>query len=397
MQSMQSSTTIDRAFADIHNTLNQLASGPAPIDKGKGRAQPISFTHGYPTPPSTNTMASQNTPSAPSRFPPAGSSFPMGVPGGAPIGLGLSSADGRPMFPESRSEARRLEAVSEHTEPSTVSDCSTPSPSPRPLPMSPTPKSGSAFSATSIANKFPLPPTPANGGLSPVSKHATPLSSPSKASDLIRMFESKSGEAPPPQPIFARNIAKSTASSTPTKGSPATAPSQRFDTTPTAARPTPPSSYRPPPITGFQPPLLGRASPENVVTPLQASPSASPKSGSGFKSLVASWRSKATSPSPKGKEKEEPAGLERSRGWNVSIRRRRKNEDSADLAERAEEPAEAEPPSAYARELEQAAAQSTGSVPDVAVDRAPSEKSKASSVSSISVRPRIVSGEVSYT
>lgn len=132
------------------------------------------------------------------------------------------------------------------------------------------------------------------------------------------------------------------------------------------------------------------------MIPLQASPSASPKSGSSFKNLVASWRSKASSPSSKDKEPSTEgagSGLDRSRGWNVSIRRRRRDEEGQDLAERAEDslpvPAPNTPINAYARELEQA-------IESPVPGKALSEHSKASeSISSISTRPRIVYGEVS--
>jgi hypothetical protein len=172
------------------------------------------------------------------------------------------------------------------------------------------------MSATSIANRFPLPPSPVKGPRSA----GTPQSSPKKASDLIKLFEQRSGnEPPPPQPQFR-----------PQPQGPAQ-PSNRLE----SVQP-PPSAYRPP-WTAPVPDAQARG-----ITPPAPTPPPKPSSPlSSFRNLVASWRTRSGSPSQRGigsPGRGGDIGLSRGdRGWNVSIRRRKRHEGQVGLAERSEE------------------------------------------------------------
>lgn len=174
--------------------------------------------------------------------------------------------------------------------------------------------------ASSIATRYPLPPSPVKGPRSA----GTPQSSPKKASDLIKMFESRTGsEPPPPQPQFSRP----TPFITPAHSRPEQ-----------AVQDTPPSSYRSPWASATEGQTArGVSPPAPTPPPKSASPLAS------FRSLVASWKSRSGSPSRQvpesGRGGDAPRSLDRGdRAWNVSIRRRRRHEDEeVGLAEHGED------------------------------------------------------------
>lgn len=334
----QSVSTIDQAFADIHSTLYQLASGrPSP--------QP----HALPLPPSP--IPSSKSLSSPSS--PRITSRPL-------VGLGIGTTDGSRLFPDEHS---RLEAVTERTEPSSKSSKGS-------IRNSPSPTFGPRLP---LPTRHPLPATPIKAR-STASNNA----SPSKASDLIKMFENRTGDRP--------------------RVTPAHTGPERFERPVTP--PPPPSSFRPPPIYGFEPPMLNQPSPENVeslhpVRSRSASPQASP--AATFKSLVASWRNRSGSPSQRviGTPGKATPGLARSGGWNVSIRRRRRDEgQEVGLAERAEDAVEdtarARLPTPPPVPLVAPLPLSATHPPDTQVERAPSLQSSRGSAP-------IISGEVSYT
>lgn len=230
------------------------------------------------------------------------------------VGLGVSTSDGSRLFPD---EHTRLEAVSERTEPSSKGSIGN-SPSPtfgRRLPLPPTP------------SRYPLPETPLKLPRSSPTLQASPTK---KAADLIKMFENKSGD-------------KAKISPTHTGPIPVLPVFERFDRPATPPPPPPPSSYRPPVLMGYEPPMLNQPSPENVesLAPIRsrsASPTASP--AAAFRSLVASWKNRSGSPTQRviGSPGKELPKLKKEGGWNVSIRRRRRNEGrEVGLAEMAEE------------------------------------------------------------
>ncbi|KAK4686714.1 hypothetical protein P7C73_g3410, partial [Tremellales sp. Uapishka_1] len=170
---------------------------------------------------------------------------------------------------------------------------------------------------------------------------------PKRASDLIKMFEQKKEDSPA-QPVSSK------------QDSPQKGPISRADvfgrgftksTDFSGGRlesmvdtPAPPPSFQPPSF--FIPPLLG----PKVPSPSPPTPpprSISPLSG--VRTMIASWRARSGSPSQRvagspGKGKDSSRLLGRDRGWNVSIRRRRKDEGREErLAEQGDEPSPAEP------------------------------------------------------
>ncbi|WVQ70693.1 hypothetical protein IAR50_000215 [Cryptococcus sp. DSM 104548] len=212
------------------------------------------------------------------------------------VGLGLNFLEERQY---GASEISRLSTVSERTERSAMTSLS--------HQLSPTVPGAyhtRAHSASSAA-RYPLPPSP--------SKPTTPK----KTSDLIKMFESKStpgkGDVPPvPQPTFVPSRAPASPSSQP-----------------------PPTPMKNDPL--FSPATLGNPPPLPARPP--SAPTAPPKTGSPLQSvrtMIASWRSKAGSASGaasgsggRGRTSREGSpGLSRGgdKGWNVSIRRRKRHE-----------------------------------------------------------------------
>ncbi|RXK40622.1 hypothetical protein M231_02077 [Tremella mesenterica] len=306
-QTGQSTTTLDLAYDGVLASLNVLAGGPTTQQNTN------SFNPNYtrlPNPP-VRPIESSNTPRTPIRYGNEGY-FPLGS----------------------------LEAVSERTEPgsTTTSIHGSPMPPPRGLPEhariashdSQRTQTGTMDTASvaSIAQRFPLPPSPVKGP-----RIAAPQTSPKKASDLIRLFESRA--------TVPETVSKTTAMAL---GSPFHTPqpssqdvSKRFESI--FAQPsqrTPPSSFRTPfsDISSKVP--LGEPIPP---TP----PPKSPSPISNIRTLIASWRQRTGSPSQRvvgspGKG-DGPRLFGRDKGWNVSIRRRRRQEgrEGKTLAEQTED------------------------------------------------------------
>ncbi|WVF67946.1 hypothetical protein IAT40_002708 [Kwoniella sp. CBS 6097] len=197
-------------------------------------------------------------------------------------------------------------------------------------------------SSSTIASKYPLPSSPVKGprsafsAVGPSSPSGTPQGTPKKTSDLIKMFESRgTGPVPLPQPQFTPSSptkeGRTTGTSTPARPSPASRippPTMETPSTTTAiAHAASEPFFNPPPPSSFR----------GVTGPTPPPKSASPLSQ--VRGMIASWRARSGSPalgnvaSP-GKGGDGP-GLFRSgdKGWNVSIRRRRRHE--RELAERA--------------------------------------------------------------
>ena len=278
--STQSSNTIDAAYEGVFNQLDALAN-PSP-----------SLSFSYPTPPSTSS-----NPSRPFR-----STIP-------PVSRSEASSSGLAFTP--------LEAVSERTEP--VSATGSRVSSPRDAARSDV----TTLSATSIARRFPLPPSPVKGAKAPPPP-AKNQSSPSKASELIRMFESRSD--PILQPSFALAMSRTTAMATASTPSP-----EPITQNPPRRSREMPSSYRPPA--------------QDLFSTIPSPPGKTPSPLSNVRTMIASWRARAGSPiqrvvgSP-GRGADVPKLFGRDRGWNVSIRRRRRNEGQGNvLAEQGDEPA----------------------------------------------------------
>nr|XP_018259656.1 uncharacterized protein I303_07724 [Kwoniella dejecticola CBS 10117]OBR81814.1 hypothetical protein I303_07724 [Kwoniella dejecticola CBS 10117] len=337
----QSTATIDAAYDGVLSQLDALAN------PSTSRLPPASGSSSNPYLP-------------PSNFQPMPIRQPL-------VGLGInmnsSSSLSQPTSPGlGNFTLSRLSTVTERTEKSsspTSERSNTHSHT-----LSPTfpgaykegPSKTHSASASTIAGKYPLPPSPSKVPSSPIkgprsafstaptgtvgtSASGTPQGTPQKASDLIKMFESK-GDSPnvPPQPKFLPSsptkpiASKPTSTSTSTKvsGLPSsgnTHPDTTFNT-PSA----PPSSYRTPLTSTFE---------IDAPTP----PPKSPSPLSQVRGMIASWRARSGSPSQRvvGPVSGGP-GLFRSgtgdKGWNVSIRRRRRNEK--ELAEQADEATEEE-------------------------------------------------------
>lgn len=352
----QSTSTIDQAYEGVFSALDLLG--------------------GAPSAPSAATLASASGP-----FPQR--SLPS-------LGTRVES-----ILPE-----RHLDALSEHTEPSSRQSSLRGSPNPALVgtpaaafqPSTPhrsrgdtsggnrpTHRSSASLSTESIASlagRFPLPASPVKprtgGSGGTATGSGTPQATPKRAIDLIKMFENRTGtEAtpPPPQPSFATPAKSSSVSGPPKRpeaaadlaaaGS-ATIPADVFgsqDVRATEQQPAlapPPSAYRgpfraytdpdplaPPPAA---PPALVRAGAATPPASIRSAKAGSPLSS--FRSLVASWKSRSGSPSqrvigsPGGKGGDSVLSRGGDRGWNVSIRRRRRRDDRdvVGLAERAEEP-----------------------------------------------------------
>ena len=228
-------------------------------------------------------------------------------------------------------EIPHLQAVSERTEPLSATSS---------LRNSPTGSPGreSDLSFSSIARRFPLPASPVKGPraeFTSVAAVGSPQKTPKKASDLIKMFEQRgSGEPPPSQPSFAPALSRAAAFATAPReasASPPVPPGARAPTlTLTNAPPPPPSSFQ---------------MPVDIASTSWSAPSRSPSPLSQVRNMIATWRARSGTPSQRvvgspGRGGETPRFFGRDRGWNVSIRRRRRDEgqEETGLAESSLEP-----------------------------------------------------------
>ena len=231
----------------------------------------------------------------------------------------------------------------------------------------------------SIAARYPLPASPIKGPLPKPGASGgagTPQATPKKASDLIRMFESRKGIStdplpaqpsfapsssspqlsmpppttqsavgpPPSQPSFVPSIAQRSASITHTSSVPLMSRSGQLASSSSPVQQTfapvpgftptfaPPSSYRP------------SNADENIFN-VPSSPPRQPSPLSQVRTMIASWRARSGSPSQRvvgspSKGGETPRLFGRDRAWNVSIRRRKRHEgrEQVGLAESGEEP-----------------------------------------------------------
>ncbi|WRT70644.1 uncharacterized protein IL334_007642 [Kwoniella shivajii] len=330
----QSTATIDAAYDGVLSQLDALANPVRNLDTS------VSSSHTNPYLPQTTFHP------MPIRQPLVGlginvnSSLSQPHPTSPGLGLGLGNLN-----------VSRLSTVTERTEKS-----SSPTSSQGRSPTFPGAyKEGPTFPSSlpsNIANKYPLPPSPTKLPTSPVkgprstfsssgnredkdSANSTPQnqSTPKKTSDLIKMFESRTDLPQLPlssQPKFVptpptkSNPSKSSVRKTPPpiSGLPNPPPTSSSDTAFNRTNTLPPSSFR---------------------APVQASaptpPPKSPSPLSKVRGMIASWRVRSGSPvqnvlSSPGKE---GPGLFRGgdKGWNVSIRRRKRHE--TDLAEQADD------------------------------------------------------------
>lgn len=164
--------------------------------------------------------------------------------------------------------------------------------------------------------------------------------------------------------------------------------------------PPPPSSYRPP-LSGFEPPMLNKPSPENVETliPIRSRSPSPTSPGAAFKSLVASWRTRAGSPSQRVVASPGKDGriFGRRDGWNVSIRRRKRNEGEA-LAEQTEEREPAQPSPIPSIQDEQRQPSERGNQrSEVSIAPVQRELSNKSSSRGSGTSAPVISGDVSYS
>ena len=332
----QSTHTIDAAYDGVLSQLDALAN---------------QTTFPYPTPPSTSSNPSR--PSARSLpgptqvtniAPSAPATVPMTSPSlHPPICLGIRLTG--------EGEVSRLEAVSERTEPISAPPSTTGSPTaeraaPEQLELvTQTITTQYTYGPQPVRdrdNQTPIGPSPADRTPMPIStvrgprqSAAPPQASPKKASELIRLFEARSGgpsQPPAPPPAFPMPQTEESRSRPPSAG-------ERFESIPQGA----PSSsifQAPPPPSSFRQPFSALG-PEVSSSP----PVKPPSPLSQVRTMIASWRARAGSPSQRvigSPGRGRSASLfGRDRGWNVSIRRRRRHEgtDEVGLAEQAEEPA----------------------------------------------------------
>lgn len=275
----------------------------------------------------------------------ASQSLALNNPSTAPIPNPIPTAMYPRYFTTGAAELEPLEAVSERTEPLSSAASMRSSTG--------TIGAKSDFSSNSIARRFPLPGSPSKG-LSPGStgRDSTPQASPKKASDLIKMFEQR-GTGPPSQPSFTPSTSRTSAFASvprdasisppvftrrpledmfdPISPAPAAPPTVAPAVPPVIPLAAPPSSYRYPAETA---PLLGPTPPPKSPSPL-----------SQVRTMIASWKARAGSPAQRvvgspGKGDETPRLFGRDRGWNVSIRRRKRHEAAEPtLAESSDDPA----------------------------------------------------------
>ncbi|WVQ95510.1 hypothetical protein IAU59_002607 [Kwoniella sp. CBS 9459] len=317
----QSIATIDAAYDGVLSQLDALAN-PSQLSSNAGDAS----INRYIPPPAFQPMPVRQ---------------PL-------VGLGIRLGDSPATRDTSDSPQgvtmSRLSTVSERTERSSTASSPT---SPHGQGHERSPTFPGAYkegpSSSTIASKYPLPTSPVKGPRSafstvgPNSPSGTPQGTPKKTSDLIKMFESRgsgSGPAPPPQPQFTPS-SPTKKESTISTSAPARSPSVSRVPPPTLDTPSSAHTGPIPDVSTFNPPPP--SSFRGVTAPSPPPKSASPLSQ--VRGMIASWRAKSGSPTPgsavgPGKSGDGP-GLFRSgdRGWNVSIRRRRRHE--RELAEKA--------------------------------------------------------------
>lgn len=174
------------------------------------------------------------------------------------------------------------------------------------------------LSISSIAQRFPLPPSPVKGPR----LAGTAPTSPTKASDLIKLFENRSGAT-----LVAPALVPSTAPIAHALLAPqASKAAQRLSDAFQSPQPSP-----------SQPPSIDTAAQREDTHNLQPErpPTPPPKPSSpvtNIRSLIASWRARAGSPSQRvigtpGKGGDSPKLFGRDRNWpNLSIRRRHRHD-----------------------------------------------------------------------
>lgn len=374
----QSTNTLDAAYDNVFSTLDLLGSGPS-----------LSLDNpNTPPPPSPPTSSGGSQSEAVTAFT-------------SPYEASPASSQTTPR-PRDRSEVSvdRLTVVSERTEPEspTSSRPTTPtargrrgfssrSISPAARPDSLRPGIYSTTPSVPFASLYPLPDSPVKVAGSSVGAGNT---SPTKASALIRLFETKTGPqatAPPP-PVFNKTASNWVSHPLRTYETPAPAP-------------PPPSSFRAPPSSSE----VASPSSGSYATALPASPPTKPSSPlASVRTLIASWRARSGSPSQRvigspGRGRTSPKAPGRDGGWNVSIRRRRRHEGREDEA-LAEQETEDTPhisePLRTLSEVVDAAVAEEEAVLGLDAGRTASVRSSRSHGSS-SVAPRPLTGEVSLS
>jgi hypothetical protein len=375
----QSTNTLDAAYDNVFSTLDLLGSGPS-----------LSLDNpNTPPPPSPPTSSGGSQSEAVTAFT-------------SPHEASPASSQTTPRARD-RSEVSvdRLTVVSERTEPeSPVSSrpttptargrrgFSSRSISPAAPPGSLRPGIYSTTSSLPFEARYPLPDSPVKvAGSSTAGGGNT---SPTKASDLIRLFENRTGPqttAPPP-PIFNKTASNWVSQ-----------PLRTYET-PTQAAPPPPSSFKAPPPSSSE---VASPSSGSYATALPLSPPAKPPSPlASVRTLIASWRARSGSPSQRvigspGRGRTSPKVFGRDGGWNVSIRRRRRHEGREEeaLAEQeTEETPHVPAPLSTLSEVVDAAIAEEEAVLGLDTGRTASVRSSRSHGSS-SVAPRPLTGEVS--
>ncbi|KAK8850475.1 hypothetical protein IAR55_004393 [Kwoniella newhampshirensis] len=294
----QSTSTIDAAYDGVLSQLDALAN-PVASD----------LSHSF-----TSSTSTSSLPAATSNSTPAGFNSFHSMPMRHPlVGLGINP------WGTGGDAISRLSTVTERTERSLTSSSTSP-----PVPGGYRESSHSDFSVTSIAGRFPLPVSPVKG---PRPAGATPQGTPKKTSDLIKMFESRSGGSTDPPPPAQLQSTSSQDSQNVSQQIPTLVRPQRLESIFNV-----PSS-----ISGGDSQPLNHSSPFPPTPPLK-----SPSPLSQVRTMIASWRARAGSPSHRvigspgeGGDTASLFGRGGDRGWNVSIRRRKRHE--RELAEQAEE------------------------------------------------------------
>ena len=372
-QTGQSTATIDAAYEGVFSQLDALAA------QGQSH-QPAT---GSPTSPASTTAPPSYRTMSPVITQPASILHRTNITEGSRI---------RSPGPGGYASRPRLGTVSERTEPpSATTGSRSGSVSPTGTTMGRPVETASTMSTTSIAQRFPLPPSPVKG---PRPSESTTQSSPSKASSLIKMFESRSAGDPGPisQPSFAPAMSRTMAAASrsplpPTPREPPSAPEAAWAPSSVSS---PPSSYRTPTQT-----LFGASPPRRSPSPL-----------SHVKTMIASWRARTESPS-RGSSASPASGATtprrfgRDRGWNVSIRRRRRDggQEETALAEQAEEPPAQEAPTSPANQGDtQTAPGATSKAESISFSERRTSSAHSEPRSTRSTGPIQLSGEVSdYT
>ncbi|WVQ86046.1 hypothetical protein IAT38_008214 [Cryptococcus sp. DSM 104549] len=342
-RSTRSTNTIDAAYDGVLSTLDALAN-PSFLTHTRGASDPGPASSLSTTSPAHSPAISTYTPT------------PLRQP---LVGLSNRLPDAKALFAtDAGTQPSRLSTVSERSERSSRSAASGSAASPTNIPGA-WRESRTDHSAASVASRYPLPPSPVKpGARSPVGSigaasgaaatgagaTGTPQATPKKTSDLIKMFESRATPGSEPvlaQPVFtpttpSRTMAKAASGTgTPLKSEPLFSPptyTVGAATTSSTAPAVPPTYSR----GGFSPAPYAPPSP----------PPKSPSPLSQVRTMIASWRTRAGSPSLRaaspgtgasaaGKDGPRLFGRGGDKGWNVSIRRRRRNE--RELAERGDE------------------------------------------------------------